>query len=183
MKPEEVHPSHNMRSFSDVPWGCWTCGLCDCHGSVGLRLPCDQEIMWIQEDDGKAKKVKPPETLEELNRLDLLHYSVGLGGLWMISKRRAQILRTIRMGGVVLRDVISGEPGPEENKKVPLVVYQDGERVVIGDAVLKPGPDGVEVSANVTAVPEAMKPVLQDFSIGFAPPKFSIQRKKRKERT
>jgi hypothetical protein len=36
----KIDPSHNMRRFSDIPWGCWTCGACDCHHAAELEQPC-----------------------------------------------------------------------------------------------------------------------------------------------
>jgi hypothetical protein len=40
----EIHPSHDMRQFSDIPWGCWSCGACDCHHQAKLLLPCDKGL-------------------------------------------------------------------------------------------------------------------------------------------
>lgn len=35
-----IHPTHQMRAISDVPWACVSCWLCSCHGDEGLKLPC-----------------------------------------------------------------------------------------------------------------------------------------------
>lgn len=48
-----IDPSHSMRRFSDIPWGCWSCGACDCHHKEKLRLPCDKGIK--RKDDANAK--------------------------------------------------------------------------------------------------------------------------------
>ena len=33
-----------MRRFSDIPYGCWSCGACDCHHKEKLMLPCDKGL-------------------------------------------------------------------------------------------------------------------------------------------
>lgn len=42
MEPEEIHSTHNMRRFSDIPWGCWSCGACDCHHQEVLKKRCER---------------------------------------------------------------------------------------------------------------------------------------------
>lgn len=44
MTPEEIHESHNMRRFSDIPWGCWSCGSCTCHHQEDLKKPCPRGV-------------------------------------------------------------------------------------------------------------------------------------------
>lgn len=40
-----VHPSHDMRSISDVPWMCMKCYNCSCHApnAAMLMIPCRNE--------------------------------------------------------------------------------------------------------------------------------------------
>lgn len=44
MDPAEIHESHMMRQFSDIPWGCWSCGACECHHQETLRNPCSKGL-------------------------------------------------------------------------------------------------------------------------------------------
>lgn len=59
----------------------------------------------------------PPYTWEDLPRLDELHNIVGLGKFWLASISRAEIEAT----------------KPRPKKTVPLTIYRDGERQVIGE--------------------------------------------------
>lgn len=64
----------------------------------------------------------PPYTSEDLPQLDALHQVAGLGYLWLTSKRRAEIALT------------ASDP---DIKIIPLSIYQNGVRRVIGEAVMK----------------------------------------------
>jgi len=44
LRPEDIHISHNMRTYGDVPWGCWSCGSCECHHWDKLVVECDRGI-------------------------------------------------------------------------------------------------------------------------------------------
>lgn len=44
-----IHPSHKMVSFSDVPWGCRTCGACECHHLPHLIAPCIDPYDYLKE--------------------------------------------------------------------------------------------------------------------------------------
>lgn len=50
---EEIHSSHNMRKFSDIEWGCWSCGSCDCHHQEQLRKPCTKGIKRKDEENSR----------------------------------------------------------------------------------------------------------------------------------
>jgi hypothetical protein len=111
---------------------------------------------WVVVDEATFA---PPTTFEELIALDQKHYSIGLGNLWMVSKRRAELLRNIRGRLVTMREI-------------PVTIYQDGERVEVGTASLSSDGSG-NIISHITLKGEYALGILQEgtpsFSIGMPP--------------
>lgn len=55
-----IHPTHKMSSFSDVPWGCKNCGLCECHAPISLTDECPG---FVKYPTGEHKLREIPVTL------------------------------------------------------------------------------------------------------------------------
>lgn len=120
-----------------------------------------------------------PKTFEKLTHLDQLHYRVGLGDLWMVSKRRAELLKKIRQNITINMEAIIPETmfrfdDIHGGKRVPVVAYfsNDGSKgQVVGEAILSQVEEGVIAKVEIQG--EFALNILKDgteaFSIGIPP--------------
>lgn len=131
---------------------------------------------------------EPPTTYEEMIELDRKHHKIGLGQLWMVSKRRAELIKDIRRRGN-MREIIAPELVKNfEGQRVPLTVYRDGNArgEIVGDAILHVTEEGIVQASMVEIRGEAALDILQNgtraFSLGFAPPDIEEKNEQRPPR-
>jgi len=119
--------------------------------------------------------LEQPQTYQELQELDKCRAALGptMEMLWMSSKRRAEILRTIGRKPDVTGEIKpTTYPTPGSGPRVPLIIYRNGKREVIGDAVLESTSSGLvsKMEIRADAGLELLQVATDAFSIGFAPP-------------
>lgn len=131
---------------------------------------------------------EPPKTYEEMIELDRKHHNIGLGQLWMVSKRRAELIKDIRGRGN-MHEIIAPELIKNfEGQRVPLTIYREGDArgEVVGEAILHVTEEGVVQANTVSIRGDAALEILQNgtraFSLGFAPPDIAEKNEQRPPR-
>lgn len=124
--------------------------------------------------------LRPPETFEELRVLDMYHERYLLGDLWKTSERRKELVQDIRQRrmrkmkaeGRIPQELIV-QLSKHNGSRVPLTVTTvDGQRKVIGEAVLENSSDGVIAKIEIAGehAEDILKHGTQAFSIGYNGP-------------
>lgn len=116
---------------------------------------------------------KEPTTIGEMFELDEKHKRVGLGNMWLVSKRRADLMKKIRSRSE-MNEIISVSLAKHmDGQRTPLIVYRNGRREVVGDGILSVTSEGVVTIAKVEIRGDVAADILKDgvnaFSFGFAP--------------